>query len=237
MGDSGEQDLELYTEIAVLYHPRILGIFIRDVTSPLLTQKPSSSTSSLPSFFDGNGAPKQGRLATLKSFRDSFRTKSQDRVPTLSAMTLDGEHDLAELSVGEIEMLSPIILEPTRSPDMTLPNRDATTPPPTRPSAARTPSSASLASEPDLRPPEQTPTAAAEEQTVRAKRVEAWKRRLARSRERLSPVGVEIWTWRVGSDVEGICEEVILRGVQEESLRGHEGLRGLSEKLRESRIG
>jgi hypothetical protein len=76
---------------------------------------------------------------------------------------------------------------------------------------------------------------------VRVKRVEAWKRRLARSRERLSVVGVEIWTWRVGSDVEGICEEVILRRVQEESLHGEagrfRGVQGISEKLRETRIG
>jgi hypothetical protein len=229
VGDSGEQDLELYTEIALSYHPRVLGIFIRDVTTPLLTQKPSSSTSSLPSFFDGNGTPKQGRLATLKSFRDSFRTKSQERVPTLSVMTTDGERTLADLSLGEVDLLSPIE-PPQQCPEIHLPNRTATTPPPTRPSPARTQSITSLASEPDLRPA----TTTAEEQTVRVKRVEAWKRRIARSRERLSPVGVEVWTWRVGSDVEGICEEVILRGVQEESLRG---LHGIGEKLRESRIG
>lgn len=215
-------------EIALAYHPRVLGIFIRDVTTPLLTQKPSSSTSSLPSFFDGNGTPKQGRLATLKSFRDSFRTKSQDRVPTLSVMTTECERNLADLSLGEADLLSPTIVEPPQQyPEMHLPNRTATTPPPTRPSPARTQSTTSLASEP-------VATTTAEEQTVRVKRVEAWKRRLALSRERLSPVGVEVWTWRVGSDVEGICEEVILRGVQEESLRG---LHGIGDKLRESRIG
>ena len=45
------------------------------------------------------------------------------------------------------------------------------------------------------------------------KRVENWKRRLARARERLVEAnsGVEIWTWRVGSDVEKICENLVIK--------------------------
>lgn len=63
----------------------------------------------------------------------------------------------------------------------------------------------------------------------RVKRVEQWKRRLAGARERLLMSGcdVEIWTWRVGQDVEGICESLVLKGLRDEgAASGKFGLQG-----------
>jgi len=236
--------LELYTDIALNYQDQVLGIFIRDVTTPLLTTNPSTSSSSLPLFFDGNGLPhvtaKQGRLAQLKSFRDSFRTKSQDRLPTLSALTTDGNGpaepiNLDTYSLTEIETLSPLIAQVEEAGEGIIndfPNRKSKTPPPTqvRPTTMRATSSASitsLTSEPSgVKTPERTGTTlvAEDQQTVRVKRVENWKRRLARARERLvlAESGVEVWTWRVGADVQSICEELIVRSVVDESHGGNQ---------------
>ena len=79
------------------------------------------------------------------------------------------------------------------------------------------------------------PTSMVDEPTPssRVKRVEQWKRRLAGARERLLVSGcdVEIWTWRVGQDVEGICESLVLKGLREGegedgAPRGKFGLQG-----------
>ena len=60
-----------------------------------------------------------------------------------------------------------------------------------------------------------------EDPSSRVKRVEIWKRRLARARERLflADGGVEIWTWRVGGDVDGICVGLVEGGGKR--LRGN----------------
>ena len=109
--------MELYTEMALTYKGQILGIFIRDVTTPLLLRTSTSSSSlSLPCFFDGNGQPtqKQGRLAQLKGLRETWRRKSQEQIPTSSSLSLTEnkestpkEHELDELMLNEIDLLSP----------------------------------------------------------------------------------------------------------------------------------
>ena len=252
--------MELYTDIALNYQDQVLGIFIRDVTTPLLTTNTSTSSCSLPLFFDGNGLPhvttKQGRLTQLKSFRDSFRTKSQDHVPTLSALTTTGNGpaepiNLDTYSLAEIETLSPLFAQVEEAGEgiiNDLPDRKSKTPPPmqVRPMTMRSTSSASitsLTSEPGgIKTPERTVTAhvAEDQQTVRVKRVENWKRRLERARERLELAGsgVEIWTWRVGADVQSICEELIVRSVPDESQGGNQkfGVKEMSLKLRESTV-
>ncbi|KAM7195689.1 hypothetical protein V8F33_006538 [Rhypophila sp. PSN 637] len=48
VGDSGEVDLEVYTEVALNHPGRVLGIFIRDVTTPELSGRNSLG----PKFFD-----------------------------------------------------------------------------------------------------------------------------------------------------------------------------------------
>ena len=214
VGDSGEQDLELYTEIAVNYQAQILGIFIRDVTTPLLTRTSSSSSLSMPFYFDTNGQPaqRQGRLAQLKSFKESWRTKSQGAVPTLSSFEIkddteieaeaeaeaEAETDIDQLTLKELDLLSPLIMKAESAGEGVLEdlhNRGSKTPPavPCRPQ--RIPSSSSIRSinsEPggDFGH-HRTNT---EEQCARVKRVENWKRRLARSRDKLmiANSGVEI---------------------------------------------
>jgi len=77
-------------------------------------------------------------------------------------------------------------------------------------------------------------------QTVRVKRVENWKRRLARARGRLysAESGLDVWTWRVGGDVDRICQELIVRSALEESQGGNQkyGVKDIGLKLRESRV-
>ena len=98
-----------------------------------------------------------------------------------------------------------------------LPLRTSKTPPP---APQRSPSGSSIHStnsEPtsDFPPPPKTLTQElrAEEQSSRVKRVENWKKRLVRARERLTQANseVEVWTWRVGSDVEKICENLVIK--------------------------
>ena len=224
--------MELYTEIALNYKGQILGIFVRDVTTPLLLRtSPSSSSLSLPCFFDGNGqpSPKQGRLSHLKGLRETWRGRSQEQIPTLSSLTLTEnkeqtpkEKEFDELTLNEIDLLSPLVLEAEFAGDDVLedlPLRMSKTPPPLPPRPPRSPSSSSILStnsEPtsDFPSPPKTLTQElrAEEQSSRMKRVENWKRRLARARESLLQAnsGVEIWTWRVGSDVEKICENLVI---------------------------
>lgn len=234
--------------MALTYRGQILGIFIRDVTTPLLQRNSgnSSSTVSLPMYFDGNGQPatqqqqqrKEGRLAQLRGLRDNWRGKSAEQVPTLSTLSptssstkpspteddetfsLQQAKDLERLTLNEMDMLSPFLAKADHAGEGALddlPFRKSKTPPPTtttRPSIQRTQSASSATSEPDRfdglarNSTEKTVT---EDPSSRVKRVEIWKRRLARARERLllADGGVEIWTWRVGGDVDGICVELV----------------------------
>lgn len=57
VGDSGEADLEVYTEVAQANPGRILGIFIRDVTTPIQTGYFDSSVGS----FGGGGGGRHSR--------------------------------------------------------------------------------------------------------------------------------------------------------------------------------
>lgn len=265
VGDSGEQDLELYTEIAIQFRGQVLGIFIRDVTTPLLNRSGSSAVS-LPLYFETNGVQgtgiqpptkKEGRLAQLRGMQ--WR-RSQESVSTLSSLregvsissipvasipkvvidreetssTSDEMNDLEQLSVKDMEELGPLFIKAeTAGEGMMddLPLRRSKTPPalPPRHPPHRTQSMTSISSEPggtrEFPPPpktlssdtirsqipERTGTIGQEDQGSRVKRVENWKRRLARCRERLftAETRVEIWTWRNGSDVESICEALV----------------------------
>ena len=90
--------------------------------------------------------------------------------------------------------------------------------PPLPPRPYRTTSNSSIQSinsEPafEFSPPARTFTPErADEQSSRAKHVENWNRRLVRARQRLmAESGVEIWTWKVGSDVEEICKNLVAK--------------------------
>jgi hypothetical protein len=239
------------------YPTQVLGIFIRDVTTPLLSRQSgsSSSTMSLPMFFEGNGQPeprREGRMSQLKSFGGSWRRKSQDTILTLSAVgkiqedeesQSDISKEFKQLALKEIDLLSPFLHKAEEAGQglmEDLPLRLSKTPPPLppRPSlAVRIPSSASvqsMASESAVAeqfpaPPKKVRSESPErieDPSSRMKRVENWKRRLSRSRERLLSANceVEIWTWRVGSDVERTCETLVMKALGKRELE-YNGIR------------
>lgn len=79
VGDSGEADLELYTDIVLANPGRILGVFMRDVT----TNKP-------PAFFDSAMKPRASRSPLRGRSRDNSRdspkrqsVKLEEKPPTL----------------------------------------------------------------------------------------------------------------------------------------------------------
>lgn len=230
MGDSGEQDLELYTEIAVTYHTQVLGIFIRDVTTPLLSMNScnSSSAASLPNFFDGNGQPtprKEGRM-TLRNLRETWRSKSSETVPTLAISTTSPVEERTK-EIRRLELNDIGLLETSEGADdgsledlhhgqlkTPLPLTSHIDSPRTSPPA----SIRSAGSEPSADPFSQITkledtSITVDDPSSRIKRVDIWKRRLARARERLlvADCGIEVWTWRIGRDVEATCEQLVLK--------------------------
>ncbi|KAG4444096.1 hypothetical protein IFR05_000449 [Cadophora sp. M221] len=76
IGDSGEADLEVYTDVALAHPGKILAIFIRDVTSPANQ-----------GFFDSSMGPLSG---DRRRGRDTpSRTESWDSRKTMSTISLD----------------------------------------------------------------------------------------------------------------------------------------------------
>lgn len=92
VGDSGEADLEVYTDTALEYPGRVLGIFIRDVTSP-----PKRG------FFDPSLGPLSGSGAGA-SGRETRHAKNRSVESLTNAKTLsrpgDIQDDEAELRVA-----------------------------------------------------------------------------------------------------------------------------------------
>ncbi|MCJ1366274.1 hypothetical protein MMC16_005402 [Acarospora aff. strigata] len=71
VGDSGEADLELYTDVVIANPGRILGVFIRDVTTP-----------SGQGFFDGAMGPLNGDKSSSSSLRGRGRNGHSALSPT-----------------------------------------------------------------------------------------------------------------------------------------------------------
>jgi hypothetical protein len=258
VGDSGEQDLELYTEIALNYRGQVLGIFIRDVTTPLLSTTPitNTSTGSLPLFFESNGQPiprKDRGLATLKGLRDSWRQKSSESAPTLSTLTpkirkeelLSEAKELNQFTAPkEIGLLTPPLVTAQSAGEGVvedLPLGLSMTPPllPRPVLSGRTPSSSSIGSTnsepatpdtvtvpPCTTRPETIHRTGMEDSSSRVKRVENWRRRLVRAREKLLLANCEvgIWTWRVGGDVEQICECLVMEYLESKKRTEYNGV-------------
>jgi hypothetical protein len=70
VGDSGEADLEVYTDLAVSHPGRVLAVFIRDVTTP-----------DIAGYFDkslAGGFQKLARSRTMQSQLDTERQRSSD---------------------------------------------------------------------------------------------------------------------------------------------------------------
>lgn len=106
VGDSGEADLELYTDIVVANPGRILGVFIRDVTTP-----PS------PGFFDtsmgpltdnrGSSSTSRGRATNGRNVSPSIDELVPERKPILTPRDTDGSQDqTGNVATGTIIDLS-----------------------------------------------------------------------------------------------------------------------------------
>jgi len=111
-GDSGEQDLELYVDIARQRPRQVLGVFIRDVTSgilrdiqgALLTRNPSSDRKALRSKAQPpNVGPMSADSATNGVEADSDR-KARDRLP-VSTSPASSTEDLGA-RLADIEALT-----------------------------------------------------------------------------------------------------------------------------------
>lgn len=79
VGDSGEADLEVYTEVVLGNPGRILGVFIRDVTTPVQS-----------GYFDPNGGSGSGKNSTPGT-RNHSRTKSGDSLAMSKRISRPGD--------------------------------------------------------------------------------------------------------------------------------------------------
>ena len=102
VGDSGEADLEVYTDVALDNPGRILGIFIRDVTTPVKTGYFDSSASG------GNGSGKHSRNTSRDSLAmskhlsrpDDIRNDDSDLQAAIAASLADMERETAQARRG-----------------------------------------------------------------------------------------------------------------------------------------
>ncbi|KAI1121551.1 hypothetical protein F5Y10DRAFT_282403 [Nemania abortiva] len=144
VGDSGEADLEVYTELAVANPGRIKGIFIRDVTTP-----------EQPGYFDAaydTGESRNGPRATLnrrdqKSRSSSTSPRTKPALPPRSATVSKSEAlatgDLIDLSddptpvyrTGSGSPVPSAGQTPKREPQASSPQGRKPPPKPAKPSA------------------------------------------------------------------------------------------------------
>ena len=108
VGDSGEADLEVYTDIALANRGRILGIFIRDVTTPEkkpffeksteYLEGPARSRSS-PQLVDSDSSSKRPALPPRRT-KDVLPPPNLDSktVPVGNLIDLQDNEDVAEVS-------------------------------------------------------------------------------------------------------------------------------------------
>lgn len=101
VGDSGEADLEVYTELAVANPGRILAIFIRDVTTP-----------EQPGFFDSSfeaALPQTGNNRERTAERSGAGSNASDRPgnrPTLPPRSVTTPNKPEEVPTGDLIDLS-----------------------------------------------------------------------------------------------------------------------------------
>lgn len=110
VGDSGEQDLELYTSLACQFPKQVLGIYIRDVTTPEPRRwQDSSKNPSVESLSSTNKPQQPGRLVRRRSDLEQQKmleklALEEREAPLLSSQTLtqvqpeDGLDDADEFS-------------------------------------------------------------------------------------------------------------------------------------------
>ncbi|KAK5048999.1 hypothetical protein LTR84_005421 [Exophiala bonariae] len=104
VGDSGEADLEVYTDVVLDNPGRVLGVFIRDVTTPIKKRFFDQSVSnSLPdSHIASTDGHQLSRFAQQRSFHSSERRPSlparPKSDPELNAKSAEVQEDLIDFS-------------------------------------------------------------------------------------------------------------------------------------------
>ncbi|CAI4218065.1 unnamed protein product [Parascedosporium putredinis] len=273
VGDSGEADLEVYTELAVAHPGRVLAIFIRDVTTP-----------DHPDFFDSSIAagilraekdklkakpgpsPRPAKPAALRSGssesrastlqEDSSQTSKRSspapppppprsRKPVGAPSDGNPRHPFLSRNIRTTLRLGQGIdsIRETRKERLmalTGPQRDKRLLPPPRRTGTGS-SVQSIRAGPDYitprdnrTPPASTPrmsgtppngpAATASEWNSQGqqqgnatvnKKLELWRRRLARAQEILDDQGVQLYTWKRGYDVMDEATGIIRRALEE----------------------
>jgi len=247
VGDSGEQDLELYTDVAIRYAPRILAIFMRDVSTPVARTSMASDLTSSIGQMSAQG-PSKGE--SLASQEDTL--VAPEVLPSPTSPAPSGQSNMSDSTDAVDEELQKIF---------SAMNRESETGslPPSRTSSALSMRSSSFISSPTSAPkspPTSNPLSVDTKQSQQpsilpdtdsfdknavdfvtaattghqaapvatAKKQELWKRRLAWAHEmqRAAHVDVPIHVWRVGSDVEGTALEIARRIIGRGENGGHE---------------
>lgn len=134
VGDSGEADLEVYTDIALANRGRILGVFIRDVTTP--EQQPFFEQSTK------NLEPGQRSHSTPQLVKQSDTAANRPTLPPRRPreVSAPADDDMKSINVGDL-----IDLNDNEPPAMSKPNSSRPRPPPVKPSK---PSSLRASTEP-----------------------------------------------------------------------------------------
>ncbi|OTA60072.1 actin patch protein 1 [Hypoxylon sp. EC38] len=141
VGDSGEADLEVYTELAVAYPGRILAIFIRDVTTPeqagyFDSGMPwTNSNMRLDQRSSGNSTPKGGDSDRRPPLPPRVATTPKPADEPAMGDLIDFSEDLdpAPEPLRRVESDSKVIEKPTKPMDLL--GRKPPPPKPAKPSS------------------------------------------------------------------------------------------------------
>ncbi|RPA95509.1 hypothetical protein L873DRAFT_1829823 [Choiromyces venosus 120613-1] len=221
VGDSGEADLEVYTEVVQKFPGKVLGVFIRDLTS----------TDEGRSFFDANSSGNS--TSGLLIEKEAHETKPLPPPPPPPRRTT------TRSSIPEGDLLGfndppPI----SRSESQASMNSNRAPPPrplkprelrglPKSPSSASSPATSHIEvpRAPSTPPPLPRRTTTATEyqpsppssiqaqETLLSKKEELWRRRWGRAQDICEEHGVILRRWKVGSDVEAECRAVVEEGL------------------------
>ncbi|PUU78430.1 hypothetical protein B9Z19DRAFT_983165 [Tuber borchii] len=222
VGDSGEADLEVYTEVVQKFPGKVLGVFIRDVTS----------ADEGKGFFDANSSGDAG-LEPLVENKTHVKKPLPSRppLPGRTATSSVPEGDLlgfndtpplprseSQASINGHRAPPPRPPKPRELRGAPKSSSSPSSPPTTHIEVPRTPSTPPL---PPLLPRRTTtalerqtsPSPVQAQETLLSKKEGLWRRRWERAQNICEGHGVVLRRWKVGSDVEAECRAVVEEGL------------------------
>ncbi|EFX00649.1 ATP-dependent RNA helicase [Grosmannia clavigera kw1407] len=238
VGDSGEADLEVYTELVQAHPGRVLAIFIRDVTTPEQPASLEVQSQSQPQLIPPPPPPPpppQPRpppgpiMGTLIDLDDDPGVRTASPASSLrppgSRKPVPPPRPKPAALRGSMTVSSPSVAVAVSPASRPLPPP----PPPPRRTATAGPSGSPVLGPQSQRPPRRVRTGGLEHPSpplgqdvprIQAlaqealpartqtpptqtpnRKVDLWRRRLARAEDVLIPLGVALYTWRRGQDV------------------------------------